>query len=681
MDNINTQPQAFYTKIPSANVSGNTNMVGNVQTPKKKKSFKNIFAIVGIIFFIIVASTGVFIAQKQITQKGQEITPVAPNAPASKPSATVDNNNYCATSFTVPKGDADCISKVAQSDFSKNGTPTIYNEPGIFNIGDRFVFKITVTATEDTVGPVEVLDVLPKNLLFVEDPDNTPGLEVSNNYEGTNVQSVVLNIDSMSKDESIDVEFMVEAIIAPDQVDPDIEDLEVFSATNSARVVTNDDINSLSICKYEFSTLVGTAECTSKELYDGDPAESASEVVPAGSALTIGEEYVYYITVNATNKTNGEVKLYDVIPSNFKFVRALTASEKYISNVAGDNEIFVNFGILEDEEVTLGFVVKVIDQPTLGKFTNSALVYIYPTDSTTEEPLETGSICEVDHTILPNGTAQCTEKQAFTDFDGTEIKANETVKAGQEFIYRISIKANRTTTGDVVVVDQLPENLIFVEDADNTNGITYNSTTRRVTMDYGVIEDSDVRTIEFKVQVVANPTVESFINIATVTTDSDTSHVCKLPLKLFVAEVPDYACNEACETNANCQTVNEDYICYTAGDKKVCRLESNPSSSACYPAATPTPTPTPTPAPGCNEACVSNADCSNNSYVCITTADSSNRCRLETYPNSITCTVPLAQVQPELPPTLPQTGPEDWLNWLKAGLVTLGVGTALFLLL
>ncbi|NCN07037.1 MAG: hypothetical protein GW946_04335, partial [Candidatus Pacebacteria bacterium] len=91
----------------------------------------------------------------------------------------------------------------------------------------------------------------------------------------------------------------------------------------------------------------------------------------------------------------------------------------------------------------------------------------------------------------------------------------------------------------------------------------------------------------------------------------------------------------------------------------------------------------PPPAVGCNEVCSTNADCSNSDHICYTTPEGENLCRLANYLNSTTCTEPaqVVVVQPELPPELPQTGPADWLNWVKTGLVTLGVGAILLLLL
>ena len=107
------------------------------------------------------------------------------------------------------------------------------------------------------------------------------------------------------------------------------------------------------------------------------------------------------------------------------------------------------------------------------------------------------------------------------------------------------------------------------------------------------------------------------------------------------------------------------------------------------PTSTVTTTPNPTSTPNqvtalnCDDECVSNADCSNSTHICFTTSDGKNRCRLQSNLTDSNCqpSQVVVQTQPELPVELPSTGPEDWINWLKVGLATLGVGAALLLLL
>ncbi|MFZ5376361.1 MAG: LPXTG cell wall anchor domain-containing protein [Patescibacteria group bacterium] len=136
---------------------------------------------------------------------------------------------------------------------------------------------------------------------------------------------------------------------------------------------------------------------------------------------------------------------------------------------------------------------------------------------------------------------------------------------------------------------------------------------------------------------------------------------------------------------------------------------ANPSYSSCCTAPTvPTNTPVPgatnTPVPTlppyvspqptgyivvttvqCNDTCSINSDCANVSHICY-----NGRCRLDVNPEDQYCRMPsgattkyveTVYVAQELPAELPQTGPADWMNYLKVGLVALGVGALLLLFL
>lgn len=115
---------------------------------------------------------------------------------------------------------------------------------------------------------------------------------------------------------------------------------------------------------------------------------------------------------------------------------------------------------------------------------------------------------------------------------------------------------------------------------------------------------------------------------------------------------------------------------------------TSPPGATATPTATPTSAPAVTPVIGCNQLCVTNADCTNSAHICWTVSDTESRCRLDSNPDDDQCRPvatesqpTTAQQQPVLPETLPETGPENWGNWLKAGLAILGVGAALLLML
>ncbi len=80
---------------------------------------------------------------------------------------------------------------------------------------------------------------------------------------------------------------------------------------------------------------------------------------------------------------------------------------------------------------------------------------------------------------------------------------------------------------------------------------------------------------------------------------------------------------------------------------------------------------------GCNDVCQANADCANISHICY-----NGQCRLDVNPTDAQCKLPSGEttiVRPVVVPT--ESGPADWINYVKAGLGALGIGALLLLLL
>lgn len=129
-------------------------------------------------------------------------------------------------------------------------------------------------------------------------------------------------------------------------------------------------------------------------------------------------------------------------------------------------------------------------------------------------------------------------------------------------------------------------------------------------------------------------------------------------------------CGEYCSKNSDC--AQSDHICYF----NQCRLATYPDRTNCTaPQQTTTVVPPAEIAAGCNENCRANSDCSNSSHICF-----EGKCRLESYPNSSSCTIPSSPDQPKMPAELPKSGSDDLMNWIKAGIGILGAGALLLLL-
>ena len=174
-------------------------------------------------------------------------------------------------------------------------------------------------------------------------------------------------------------------------------------------------------------------------------------------------------------------------------------------------------------------------------------------------------------------------------------------------------------------------------------------------------------------------------------------------------------CSEGFVCVATSETDDDDNIVkYCADERYLDACVDNPSESSCCTAPTVTPTDEPTVTPtntvtptttvtvtttvtptntvtptvtpgvttvittvGCNDVCQANADCANVSHICY-----QGQCRLDVNPTDAQCKLPNGEATIVRPVNVPtQSGPADWLNYLKAGLGVLGVGALLLLLL
>lgn len=334
----------------------------------------------------------------------------------------------------------------------------------------------------------------------------------------------------------------------------------------------------------------------------------------------------------------------------------------------------------------------------------------------------TAATCKASVTVTAkvDGVAACQSKQMFAVSGttlGAEIAAGSTIQTGATVQYRINVNASSMTAGEVTVTDTLPSTLELVDKLD----FDYNANTRvlsktlpaftgdkalnaRVRVKHSIAAGSIVNTAQVKTMNANNAQVGTTSSCETAmvvpsyscntsctaneqcqganadyTCSASNNNRCRLVGNESSenCQPKTFACNSACSTTAECQSVNGNYSCVSTTDGNRCRLTTNQGAANCQTAST---TPTPTPAVGCNQTCTNNADCSNPNHVCHLTGTGSV-CRLADDVNSTTCSIAQATTQPAPPAELPQSGPENWSNWLKSGLVVIGIGAMLLLLL
>jgi hypothetical protein len=676
-----TEPQAMYEKEhqnSAASVSSGTN------TRTAKKQWKIVGGALAAVLFLVVGVAGVLVSQRQQQVAG----PVAPNAPASQPKAAADTPAECKLTFTVAQppppppvsGAAQCGTKEAylvKADLSleKLGVNAVVTP------GSVIEYRVPVSATAATDGEVKLLDTLDANTTFLPSGEQPTSDADAITHAAGKVTITFGKFDAAGQ-RVAKYRVKVAAKVQP------------FTFTNT--VTTTDMGNGqkgTQNCSIALKTTpTGTASCKEKTAYTVDAANKVS-LIGSGDTVIRGSEYYYSIKIQATGKIpDGKtVTVKDTLPVGITLVENDSKNTPGLTKevVSGREVITKLMPSTFGEKATEGnpevaeiiFKVKIAASVAPGSFNNTVAV----TTGTT-----TDNTCKHIVEVKPDGVAQCIDKQmhnaplsANKEPSATLIADNTNLDRNSEFYYRIRVKADRITTGKVTMTDAIPAALEVLEP-----GI-FKLENGKYVASYDAFQGE--KTAEIKVKVKSGY-YNKIDNVVSVTTAGSTSTASNCSSSF---NIPSYGCNLACDNDEQCKTVDSGYSCAATSEGKRCRLTANTSSVSCSVATTPTPTPTPTPPTvstptptptiGCNAQCTTNADCSNAAHICYQT-NNGGRCRLDTNVTSVTCTSPVAQTtptpqQPVPPQELPKTGPEDWGNWLKAGLVTLGIGAVLLLLL
>mgnify|MGYP006266386019 CR=1 FL=1 len=669
-----TEPQAQYSKEPIAQTTGSSS---SLHTRSTKKNLKVIGGALAAVLFLVVGVAGVLVSQQQRIAQG----PVAPNAPASRPKAANDTPAACTLTFTVgedtPQGTAQCGTKEAYL-VKADGTLQKLDANAAVAPGSIIEYHIPVTAGAATAGQVKLSDKLDANTTY--ETQNQPTSEATIS-EASGTLTITFPAFTAATTKTAKYRVKVASKVQP------------FSFTNT---VSMTDIGngqpSTNKCTITLKTSpTGVASCQEKTAYTVDAANKVS-VIGSGDTVVRGSEFYYSIKIQATGKIDQAVTVKDTLPAGLTLVEGDSRNTAGITGKLENGRSVVTkimpdtFGDTASEgkpEVAeIIFRVKLAADVAPGSFNNTVEV---TTGTNTPD-----KSCKHTIEVKPDGVAQCINKQmhnaplsANKDAASTLISDNSTLDQNTEFYYRILLKAERTTTGKVTITDTVPAALEVLDPG------VFKLENGKYVASYDAFQGDKTAEIKVKVKSGYFNQVTNTVSVSTAGS-SATPSVCSSNFT-----IPSYGCDHTCDRDEQCKTYNSNYSCANTSEGKRCRLSSNTASASCTtttstPTPTPTPTttvstPTPTPTVGCNARCTSNADCSNSAHVCYQTTDG-GRCRLDTNVTSTTCTAPVVQrtpapQQPVPPKELPKTGPEDWGNWLKAGLVTMGVGAVLLLLL
>ncbi len=409
------------------------------------------------------------------------------------------------------------------------------------------------------------------------------------------------------------------------------------------------------------SPIAGAATCQQKSAF----ALNGQEILPE-TPLRYGQRFNYRVFVSSNGTTTGPVTVLDELPDAVHFVENAGNSPEW---VADGNTVIADLGVLnsQTEQVKiLQFMVEVISEEKaivegidINDIRNLATVITIDRNAPTQD---VRSECSVSHFLpasSPSPSPSSTPRVSPTPSPTPTPRVTPSPTPG------VTPTPSPTPTPGVTPTPSPTP----------TPGVTPTPTPIVYTCGSPCDTDEQCQT-----------------GSASHFCSQEAKNTCRLysnpSNKDCQPQANSYACNSYCSDDAECQTVNPNYSCHN----NACRLASNNEASNCLPIAYVPPAPT----VGCGDLCQTNADCSEPQHVCYTTADGTNRCRHQDYLNSSTCNPPPAavttyiasapsqqvqQVQPELPAELPKTGAFELANWIKAGLITLGLGAALLLLL
>jgi len=625
------------------------------------------------------------------------------------------NADDCSSTVNIPpNGVAMCVSKNAYASFDAS-EPMSYSD-GV-NPGQKFYYKSVVRAESLTRGTVIFSDVLPADVTFIGGAHKTPeGLEYN---ESNRTVSYTFDKVEPGKDQLIAFEVQVKANAKPANPTDTLELKNVAFVTT-----TGTSQNPAPSCENKLQIPPqGTAICENKTAYTSYAGDTNAQQLAVNQAVNPGEEFFYRLMVKSADTTKGTIVVTDVLPAALEFSADVSHNTAGVTINAATNTATITLPAMSANATqVVEFKVKVKAGAAVGSFTNTATV-VTASDTANDDD------CTHSLTVPPRGTAQCQMKEAYTTFTsngGVKIANESVINPFQEFVYKLTMKATEQTAGVATVVDVLPAVLEYIASTDAPIALTHANLTDGRTQLTATIPQfgaSETKAIEFKVRVKDNGVLGDISNQASVTTAGVTggtpvyctvkhtipapicnqgcstdaqcqqanvnyvcdsaSKTCRLDSNRGSASCTGLACNGDCSANADCAPLGDNFFCSTEYGKK-CRIKANPGAANCQLQKT---QPTPTPAIGCNDVCTSNADCSNPDHICST--DNGGRCRLDTYPNSSSCSIPSnpgtypppVGAQPTLPAELPQSGFEDWAEWLKAGVVILGLGGLLLLLL
>ncbi|MCK6131107.1 Sgo0707 family adhesin [Parvimonas micra] len=323
----------------------------------------------------------------------------------------------------------------------------------IVKAGQELLYKVTYKNTTGKDQKVEIKDKIPEYTTYVDGSASDGGVYKDGEITWTK--------EKVAADETFEVTFKV-------KVKDDVSG-EVIK--NKANVLEGNN-------KYETNeTTNPTSTKPKKDVFDS----SAPQVSIDGEIVKAGQELLYKVTYKNTTGKEQKVVIKDKIPEY----------TTYVENSADNDGVYDN-GVITwtkekvaaDETFEVTFKVKVKDDVNGGTIKNKANV------------LEGNNKFETNETTNPTSTKP--KKDVFDSQDTQVSIDKQTVKAGQELLYKVTYKNTTGKEQKVVIKDKIPEYTTYVENSADNGGVYDNGV---ITWTKEKVAADETFEVTFKVKV------------------------------------------------------------------------------------------------------------------------------------------------------------------------------------
>ncbi|WBB30863.1 GbpC/Spa domain-containing protein [Parvimonas micra] len=372
------------------------------------------------------------------------------------------NNKYETNETTNP------TSTKPKKDVFNSSAPQVSIDGEIVKAGQELLYKVTYKNTTGKEQKVEIKDAIPEHTTYVEGSASDNGVHDNGVITWTK--------DKVAAGETFEVTFKVKV---KDNVSGEIIKNKADVLEGNNKFETNETTNP-------------TSTKPKKDVFNS----SAPQVSIDGEIVKAGQELLYKVTYKNTTGKEQKVEIKDAIPEHTTYVEG-SASD----NGVHDNGVitWTKDKVAAGETFEVTFKVKVKDNVSGEIIKNKANV------------LEGNNKYETNETTNPTSTKP--KKDVF-DSSAPQVSIDkQTVKAGQELLYKVTYKNTTGKEQKVVIKDKIPEYTTYVENSADNGGVYDNGT---ITWTKEKVAADETFEVTFKVKVKDDVNGETIKNKANV---------------------------------------------------------------------------------------------------------------------------------------------------------------------